>query len=106
MRKNRNLKHYIIVFDIGNKKLYRRFMKLIKKYGVPFQNSVFEIFVSPEELLQLTQQIKEFYTRNFRTENRENRLFRIAILPQAVDSLDNSTLFGCSFFNPNQDIII
>lgn len=106
MGRSRNLNHYIIVFDIGNPKLYRYFKKMIKKYGVPFQHSVFEIFVNTHELSDLTKQIEIFYKKHFRTESREKRLFRIAVIPQNVDYLNNSTLFGCSFFNPDEDLII
>lgn len=106
MGRCQKLNHYIIVFDIGNPKLYRYFKKMIKKYGVSFQHSVFEIFADKRELFELTRQIEDFYKKYFRTESRENRLFRIAVIPQNVDYLNNSTLFGCSFFNPEEDLII
>ena len=79
---------------------------MIKKYGVPFQHSVFEIFVSNRELSDLIRQIEDFYKKHFRSESREKRLFRIAVIPQNVDYLNNSTLFGCSFFNPDENLII
>jgi len=54
------MKHYLICFDIQDDRTRRRLSRLLEKYGLRVQGSVFECsFKTPERKLKLQAKIKK-----------------------------------------------
>jgi CRISPR-associated protein Cas2 len=54
------MKHYLICFDIQDDRTRRRLSRLLEKYGLRVQGSVFECsFKTPERKKKLQQRIKQ-----------------------------------------------
>jgi len=59
------MKHYLICFDIQHDRTRRRLSRLLEKYGIRVQGSVFECtFKTPERKMQLQAKIQKILSES------------------------------------------
>lgn len=58
------MEHYVIAYDIKDEKRRGRIFKILKAYATHVQYSIFETYISPEDIIMLKYKIRKVINVN------------------------------------------
>lgn len=71
--------YVLLLFDIADAKKYRLLMRILKRYSTRIQKSVFEAFLKPRQIKQMTDEIEKLMASDRYYNPDDNiRIYRIA----------------------------
>ena len=96
----------IIAYDITDNKTRRLLVKILDKYGVRLQMSIFEFLITKQQFEKLKSEITNFYFKAQSAKKHKNsKTLKIFIVPICGSCFESKKMFGLEFSQQKEFIV-
>lgn len=90
-----NKHNLLVAYDISSDKVRRQLVKILCKYGVRIQKSIFEFHLTRRQEDELRHEISVLYFKaKSARQHKKNKVIKILILPVCACCFENNEYFG------------
>lgn len=98
---------FVIAYDISNNKARRKLCKILDKYGVRLQMSLYEFYLSDSERRRLEAEIDSFYFKAQSARmHKGNNTLKIAQIPICKSCFERRNMYGEDFTSQQKMMVI